>query len=49
MNLWETILAEHSKAQTNKIVNWIGSDLLNHTSKPLPAIPGDQAGTENNH
>lgn len=26
MNLRETILAEHSKAQANKIIKWIGSD-----------------------
>ncbi|HLG38406.1 MAG TPA: hypothetical protein VI461_02020 [Chitinophagaceae bacterium] len=26
MNLRETILARHSKAQTNKIIKWIGSD-----------------------
>jgi hypothetical protein len=26
MTLRETILAEHSKSQTNKIVNWIGND-----------------------
>ena len=26
MNLRETILEEHSKAQTNKIIKWIGSD-----------------------
>lgn len=26
MNLRETILAEHSKAQTNKIIQWIGND-----------------------
>ena len=26
MDLRETILAEHSKAQTNKIIKWIGSD-----------------------
>lgn len=26
MNLRKTILAEHSRAQTNKIINWIGSN-----------------------
>jgi hypothetical protein len=39
MNLREIILSEHSKSQTNKIIKWIGSDLLNHTSKPLPQFP----------
>ena len=27
MRLRETILKEHSKAQCNKIVNWVGDDL----------------------
>src|SRR5438045_2490418 len=26
MDLRETILAEHSKAQTNKIIKWVGKD-----------------------